>query len=62
MKRFFIFLLSLLVISSSASGQNKIRVEVPNIVASDEQFNVTFIIEGENEPSDFNWAPGDDFQ
>lgn len=62
MKRFFIFLLSLLVISSSASAQNKIRVEVPNIVASDEQFNVTFIIEGENEPSDFNWAPGDDFQ
>ena len=46
----------------SLSAQNTIRVEAPNLVASDEQFNVTFIIEGENQASDFSWSQGDDFQ
>ena len=44
-----------------AAAQTKIAVEAPNIVGSDEQFNVTFIIEGEERPSNFNWNPGDDF-
>ena len=44
-----------------AAAQTKIAVEAPNIVGSDEQFNVTFIIEGEDRPSNFNWNPGDDF-
>lgn len=44
-----------------AVAQTKIAVEAPNIVGSDEQFNVTFIIEGEDRPSNFNWNPGDDF-
>ena len=44
-----------------AAAQTKISVEAPNIVGSDEQFNVTFIIEGEDRPSNFNWNPGDDF-
>ena len=33
-----------------ASAQSGIRVEAPNVVAEDEQFNVTFIIEGEDSP------------
>ena len=33
-----------------AAAQTKIAVEAPNIVGSDEQFNVTFIIEGEDRP------------
>ncbi|MBR2163054.1 MAG: BatD family protein [Bacteroidales bacterium] len=45
-----------------AFGQNDIKVEAPNVVAADEQFNVTFIIEGEENPSDFQWNPGSDFQ
>ena len=45
-----------------ASAQTSVRVEAPDVVAADEQFNVTFIIEGENEPSDFRWSEGDDFQ
>ena len=45
-----------------AFGQDDIKVEAPNVVAADEQFNVTFIIEGEDAPSDFQWAPGDGFQ
>jgi tetratricopeptide (TPR) repeat protein len=45
-----------------ASGQTNIKVEAPNVVAADEQFNVTFIIEGEENPSDFQWSSGSDFQ
>jgi tetratricopeptide (TPR) repeat protein len=45
-----------------ASGQTDIKVEAPNVVAADEQFNVTFIIEGEENPTDFQWSPGNDFQ
>lgn len=41
--------------------KTSIRVEAPNLVSSDEQFNVTFIIEGENAPSGFEWSPGDAF-
>ena len=43
-------------------AQSTIKVEVPNVVAANEQFNVTFIIEGEKSPSDFSWSQGDDFQ
>lgn len=43
------------------NAQNSIRVEVQNIVSTDEQFNVTFIIEGEDRPSSFDWTPGQDF-
>ena len=46
----------------AAAAQNTIRVEVPEVVAADEQFNVTFIIEGENSPSNFSWEPGSEFQ
>lgn len=45
-----------------AFGQADIKVEAPNVVAADEQFNVTFIIEGEDNPTDFQWASGGDFQ
>ena len=40
----------------------QLRVEVPGVVSLDEQFNVTFVYEGENSPSGFEWSPGDDFQ
>lgn len=45
-----------------AYAQTEIKVQVHNVVAEDEQFNVTFIIEGEDKSSDFSWSPGDDFQ
>lgn len=45
----------------AAFAQTEIKVETHNVVAVDEQFNVTFIIEGENNPSDFTWTAGDDF-
>lgn len=43
-------------------AQTDIKVEVHRVVEVGEQFNVTFIIEGEGSVSDFSWAPSDDFQ
>ena len=51
-----------LVSAIAASAQTDIKVQTHNVVAADEQFNVTFIIEGESKPADFVWEPGDDFQ
>lgn len=61
MKRIFGVALMLLICSASFA-QSTIRVQAPNVVAVDEQFNLTFIIEGENSPSDFSWTPGSEFQ
>ena len=55
-----IFILISAVITAVA--QNTIRVEAPNVVGLDEQFNITFIIEGEDKPYNFVWEAGDDFQ
>ena len=53
----------LLAVSALVSfAQTSIKVQTHNVVAADEQFNVTFIIEGEDKSSDFKWEPGDDFQ
>ena len=52
----------LLLVTFQSFAQNAIRVEAPNVVGINEQFNVTFIIEGENNPSDFSWSQGEDFQ
>jgi tetratricopeptide (TPR) repeat protein len=65
MKRImYITALAVLSLASALglSAQNAIRVEAPNVVAVNEQFNVTFIIEGEKNPSDFSWSPGEEFQ
>ena len=45
-----------------AYAQTDIKVEVHRVVEAGEQFNVTFIIEGENKVSDFSWEPSADFQ
>ena len=42
-------------------AQSTIRVEVHNIVELSERFNVVFVVEGEHEPSEFSWNPGEDF-
>ena len=48
--------------SLAAFAQATIRVEAPNLVAVGEQFSLSFIIEGDNAPSDFQWSPNEDFQ
>ena len=49
------------IIGLAAWAQPSIRVEVHNIVELQERFNVGFVVEGENSPSDFQWEAGDDF-
>ena len=43
-------------------AQNSFTVSIPNVVSIDEQFNVTFTVDGSGKPSDFNWDVSDDFQ
>lgn len=43
-----------------ASAQTSIQVQSHKVVGLDEQFNVTFVIEG-SKPSEFSWEPGEDF-
>lgn len=58
-----LFLTVLLAVSAVVlQAQTSIQVQTHNVVAADEHFNVTFIIEGEGKITDFNWAPGEDFQ
>ena len=60
MKRFLSIFAAALV-SFAAWAQPTIRVEVHNIVELQERFNVGFVVEGENSPSEFQWEAGDDF-
>ena len=59
MKRLFALLTGLLA-GIALWAQSDIRVEVHNIVELSERFNLVFIVEGENAPSDFQWDAGDD--
>ena len=61
MKR-LVILLAAALCALAASAQTSIKVQAPNLVGVNEQFNVTFIISGDNAPSDFQWEPGNDFQ
>ena len=38
------------LVALTAFAQTSIKVQTHNVVAADEQFNVTFIIEGEDMP------------
>lgn len=59
MKKITVILFLLLPLMAAAQT---LSVEAPNLVAENEQFTVTFTVEGENKPSDFSWSQGDDFQ
>ncbi len=53
-------LASFLVICAYA--ESTVKVKAPNLVGLNEQFNISFEIQGEDDPEDFNWNPGEDFQ
>ncbi|MBR4524881.1 MAG: BatD family protein [Bacteroidales bacterium] len=61
MKR-LVILLAAALCALAASAQTTVKVQAPNLVGVNEQFNVTFIINGEDKVSDFRWDPGTDFQ
>ena len=57
-----IFLTAIIFLMGLCSyAQSSLRMEAPNVVGLREQFNVTFVFEGEKSPSDFRWAAGEDF-
>ena len=62
MRRLIAILFPVFLAAAAMPAQTSIRVDAPNVVAADEQFNVTFILEGEDAPSDFQWSQGNDFQ
>lgn len=49
-------------VAVQAFAQTSVKVQAPNLVGVNEQFNVTFVVEGENAPSSFEWSEGEDFQ
>ena len=57
-----LFAIAALLVAVTVDAQTEIKVETHRVVSEGEQFNLTFIIEGENSASDFNWTPTDDFQ
>ena len=59
MKKLFLTMFMALC-AVAAVAQTEIQVQTHKVVALDEQFNVTFIIEG-SKPSEFTWEPGEDF-
>ena len=60
MKRLFVSIVAALA-GLAAMAQTSIGVEVHNIVEVGERFNLVFVVEGEQEPSDFTWEAGEDF-
>lgn len=59
-KLFAIVVTSMLAVAAYA--QSTLSVSCPNVVSVDEQFNLTFTLEGSDKPSGFNWEVSDDFQ
>ena len=49
-----LLLICLAFYTLAVSAQTTMRVDVPNVVAADEQFSVTFIIEGDENPKDYH--------
>ena len=59
MKKLFAILIGLMG-TLAAWAQTSIRVEVHNIVELSERFNLVFVVEGEQAPSEFQWTAGED--
>ena len=58
-----LFLTAFLVLSALVmTAQTSIQVQTHKVVAEDERFNVTFVIDGNVKVSEFSWEPGSDFQ
>ena len=62
MMRRLISVAGVLLSAFIAVAQTTVKVQAPNLVGVNEQFNVIFVISGEDAPSDFEWSAGDDFQ
>ncbi len=61
MKKLIIAIM-LAVLAGAGLNAQTVRVDAPNLVAADEQFNVSFSRQGEHSVSEFSWEPGDGFK
>ncbi len=61
MRKIVSLVIAALAMAWTAAAQTSIQVQTHNVVDLNEQFNVTFVIEGENSPSDFSWECPADF-
>lgn len=61
MKKLISVIISL-ALTLTAFAQPDIKVQAPNLVGINEQFNISFVISGDDAPSDFSWNHGDAFQ
>lgn len=61
MRKLF-FIIAFFVAFSTLVRAQRLSVEAPNLVAVGEQFNVSFVYDGEESVSDFNWSASADFQ
>ena len=61
MKKIF-FIIGFLAASVGQAVAQSLTVEAPNLVAVGEQFNVSFVYDGNESVSDFNWSGGAEFQ
>lgn len=61
-KKLLISLLAMTAMAAVAFAQPEIRIQATNLVGVNEQFNITFVISGDDIPSSFEWDPGEDFQ
>lgn len=57
-----ILLIVFLAACTAYAGAQTLSVEAPNLVAVGEQFNVSFVYDGSESVSDFQWEPGAEFQ
>ena len=55
-------LLIVSVLVQTVAAYAQLEVEAPEVVSLDEQFKVSFVFQGENSPSGFEWSQGSDFQ
>lgn len=60
-KRILLVFSILWAFALSLSAQVSVKVQAPNLVGEGEQFNVSFVVDGEDKPSSFEWDAGENF-
>lgn len=61
-KSVLLLFVCLALIPLVSRAQSTMRVEAPEVVASSEQFRISFVIEGDQKASDFQWEGSSDFR
>ena len=62
MKKTVSVLLAFVAALCGVRAQTSFNIQAPNLVGVNEQFNVTFVVSGDGDVSDFSWDSGNDFQ